>query len=333
MQKFLSLIIVILILYNIVKLKIYPEDNNNSTTIEQITSNNSSTNAHQASINNEPTISLNGNLFERTVSKIVINALKTEEGKVFFENILQPLNGPINPNDYTIEVHKDLVKTLFKINTFGSGNIGPASCGHVVTVFYQISDMNNNLISEDTKTFTLGSAPVMLGLDNIIIGMMVGESREAIIPAKYTVNNSNNTIFDDAYNYKVTVILKSILPQNFVKSNKVKIYDDEIAYRVPLLCGEKVSFNAKITRLSNGKILFDSKSTGQPIDMKIGDITYPLIFSYALQGKVQVGTRSVIAESKTFKALGSNLNKVIPHESLPIHEYLLLELNDFKQIK
>ncbi|MFV9856401.1 MAG: peptidylprolyl isomerase, partial [Rickettsia aeschlimannii] len=163
MQKFLSLIIVILILYNIVKLKISP-DNNNPTTIavEQTASNNSSTNENHTSINNEPPISLNGNLFERMVSKIVINALKTEEGKAFFENILQPLNGPINPNDYTIEVRKDLVKTLFKINTLGSGgNIGPASCGHVVTVFYQISDMNNTLISEDTKTFTLGSTPVM----------------------------------------------------------------------------------------------------------------------------------------------------------------------------
>ena len=330
MQKFLSLIIVILILYNIVKLKISP-DNNNPTTVEQTASNNSSTDENQTSINNEPSISLNGNLFERTVSKIVINALKTEEGKAFFENILQPLNGPINPNDYTIEVRKDLVKTLFKINTLGSGNTGPASCGHVVTVFYQISDMNNTLISEDTKTFTLGSAPVMLGLDNVIIGMMVGEAREAIIPAKYAVNNSNNIIFDDAYNYKVNVILKSILPQNFVKSNEVKIYDDEIAYRVPLLCGEKVSFNAKITRLSNGKILYDSKAKGQQIDMKIGDITYPLIFSYALQGKVTVGTRSVIAECKTFKTLGSNINKIISHESLPINEYLLLELGDFKQ--
>jgi len=287
-------------------------DDNNPAAVEQTASNNSSTDENQTSINNDTPISLNGNLFERTVSKIIINALKTEEGKAFFENILQPLNGPINPNDYTIEVRKDLVKSLF-------------------TVFYQISDINNNLISEDTKTFTLGSAPIMLGLDNIIVGMMVGEAREAIIPAKYAINNSNNIIFDNAYTYKVNVMLKSILPQNFVKNDEVKIYDDEIAYRIPLLCGEKVSFNAKITRLSNGKILYDSKAKGQKIDMKIGDITYPLIFAYALHGKVPVGTRSVIAEGKTFKALGSNINKIISHESLPVNEYLLLELNDFKQ--
>ena len=329
MQKFLSSIIVILILYNIVKLKISP-NNNNATIIEQTASNNSSTDTNQTSINNDNLTELSGNLFERTVSKIVINALKTEEGKAFFENILQPLNKPIDTKDYTIEVHKDLVGPLFKINTLGNGNIGPASCGHVVTVFYQISDINNNLISEDTKTFTLGSAPIMLGLDNVIVGMMVGEAREAIIPAKYAVNNSNNSISNDVYAYKVNVILKSIIPQNFVKSNEVKIFDDEIAYRIPLLCGEKVTFNAKITCLSNGKILYDSKEKGQ-ISMKIGDVTYPLIFSYALQGKVPVGTRTVIAKWKSFKALGSNTNKIISHESLPINEYLLLELNDFKQ--
>ncbi|HJD68009.1 MAG TPA: FKBP-type peptidyl-prolyl cis-trans isomerase [Rickettsia endosymbiont of Bembidion lapponicum] len=328
MQKLLSLIIVALVLYNIAKLKISSDDNN-ATIIEQASVNNSANNENQVSINNDPPVSLNGNLFERTISKIVINALKTEEGKAFFENILQPLNKPIDTKDYTIPVHKDLITSLFKINTIGTGNVGPASCGHVVTVFYQISDMSNNLISEDTKTFTIGSGAVMLGLDNVIVGMNVGQAREAIIPAKYAASvGANNDNTDSAY--RVNVMLKSILPQNFINSNEVKIYDNEIAYRIPLLCGEKIAFNAKITRLANGEVLYDSKAKGQKVDMKIGDITYPLIFSYALQGKVPVGTRTVIAKGQTFKALGSNINKIISQESLPLNEYLMLEINDFK---
>lgn len=328
MQKLLSLIIVALLLYNIVKLQI-SSDNNNSTIVEQASLNNSANDGNQISSNNDAPVSLNGNLFERMISKIVINALKTEEGRTFFENILQPLNKPIDTKDYSIPVYKDLISSLFKINTIGNGNIGPASCGHVVTVFYQISDINNNLITEGTKTFTLGSGSIMLGLDNVIIGMNVGQAREAIIPAKYAVNiGANNDNVDNSY--RVNVMLKSILPSNFIKSNEVKTYDDEIAYRVPLLCGEKVSFNAKITRLANGEILYDSKTKGQKINMKIGDITYPLIFSYALHGKVPVGTRTVIAKGQTFKALGSNINKIISQESLPLNEYLMLELNDFK---
>lgn len=324
MQRLISLIIVALILYNIVKLKISP-DNQDSMAVEKTTLNNSSTEGNQTSINNDPPVSLNGNLIERTISKIVINALNTEEGKAFFENILQPLNKPIDTKDYSIPVHKDLVSPLFKINTIGNGNIGPASCGHVVTVFYQISDIDNNLITEDTKTFTLGSGSVMLGLDNVIVGMNVGQAREAIISGKYAFNGANN--IDNSY--RVNVMLKSILPQNFVKSSEVKIYDDEIAYRVPLLCGEKVAFNAKITRLANGEVLYDSKSKGQKVDMKIGDITYPLIFSYGLQGKVPVGTRTIIAKGQTFKALGSSINKIISQELLPVNEYLMLEISDF----
>lgn len=326
MQKLLSLIIVALVLYNIAKLKLSSDDN--ATIVEQASVNNSANDENQVSINNNPPVSLNGNLFERTISKIVINALKTEEGKAFFENILQPLNKPIDTKDYTIPVHKDLITSLFKINTIGTGNVGPASCGHVVTVFYQISDMSNNLISEDTKTFTIGSGAVMPGLDNVIVGMNVGQAREAIIPAKYAASVGANN--DNADSARVNVMLKSILPQNFIKSNEVKIYDNEIAYRIPLLCGEKIAFNAKITRLANGEVLYDSKTKGQKVDMKIGDITYPLIFSYALQGKVPVGTRTVIAKGQTFKALGSNINKIISQESLPLNEYLMLEINDFK---
>lgn len=328
MQKFLTLIIVMLILYNIVKIKASPSLENNQkeqATVSNLASENRSLD------HAEPNNLLTGNLIEKTISKVIINALKTEEGRVFFENLLQPLNKPLDTENYTIEVHKDLITPLFKINTIGNGNIGPASCGHVVTVYYQLSDIDNNLLTEDTKTFTLGSRVILPGMDSIIVGMMVGQAREAIIPAKYAYYNQEyqSKNIDPNSPYRLNVVLKSILPQNFIQSNEVKVFDDEIAYRVPLLCGEKVAFDAKITRLSDGKILYDSKLSQKKIDMKIGDIAYPLIFSYALHGKVPVGTRTVIAKGKTFKATGSNLNKIISNDSLPLEEYLMLELNNF----
>ncbi|MFY9589834.1 FKBP-type peptidyl-prolyl cis-trans isomerase [Rickettsia endosymbiont of Halotydeus destructor] len=328
MQKLLTLLIVILILYNIVKIKSSSSLNDNPK--EQATTDNI-TGQNQSSLPAEPNSPLTGNLIEKTISKVIINALKTEEGRVFFENLLQPLNKPLDTENYTIEVHKDLVTPLFKINTIGTGNIGPASCGHLVTVYYQLSDIDNNLLTEDTKTFTLGSRAILPGMDSVIVGMMVGQTRTAIIPAKYAYYNQEyqNKNIDPNSPFRLNVVLKSILPQNFISSNEVKIFDDEIAYRMPLLCGEKVVFDAKITRLSDGKILYNSKLSEKKIDMKIGDITYPLIFSYALHGKVPVGTRTVIAKGRNFKATGSNLNKIIYHESLPLEEYLMLELSNF----
>ncbi|KAJ6644965.1 putative fatty acid oxidation complex trifunctional enzyme [Pseudolycoriella hygida] len=272
---------------------------------------------------------LTGNFLEKSISKIVINSLKTEQGRLFFENLLQSSNRSISQNDYIIEVNRDLVGTLFKINSFGEGSIGPATCGHVVTIKYQILDTNNNLINEATKTFSLGSWPIIPAIDMITNGMMVGQSRQAVIPPQYAYYNSKyrvENIDHDAY-YKVNIMLNSILPNNFVNPAEVKIFDNEIAYKIPLLCGDKVKFAAKITRLSNGEILYDSNKQDKNIEMKIGDINYPLIVSYALHGKVPVGTRTVIAKGKTFKALGSKVNHMLVQDKIEVDEFLMLELS------
>lgn len=112
--------------------------------------------------------------------------------------------------------------------------------------------------------------------------------------------------------------------------NEVKIFDNEIAYRMPLLCGDKVSFDAKITKLSDGKVIFDSAQNATKLNMKIGDINYPMIVSYALTGKVPVGTRTVIAKGRSFKAIGSNANRMLDQQHFPMEEYLMLELTNFQ---
>ncbi|WP_425360317.1 MULTISPECIES: FKBP-type peptidyl-prolyl cis-trans isomerase [unclassified Candidatus Tisiphia] len=324
MQKALTFIIAAAIIYSIVQMKMQspPEENAPKVQTSEAESNNNTNTPEQANI------PLTGNFLEKTVSKVLINALKTEEGRLFFENLLQPTNKPIADGKYTIEVNRDLIQPMFKINTFGNGTVGPATCGHVVTLHYQLLDINNNLLSENTKTFTLGSRAIMPGIDSVVVGMMVGQTRQAIFPTKYTSSNEENKDYDAPY--RVNIVLNSILPNNFVNSNEVKIFDDEIAYRMPLLCGDKVGIDAKITKLSNGQVLYDSTQEGKKLDIKIGDINYPLIVSYALHGKVPVGTRTVIAKGKLFKALGSNINKMLNQSKIPVDEYLMLELTNFQ---
>lgn len=324
MQKALTFIIAAAIIYSIVQMKMQspPEENAPKVQTSEAESNNNTNTPEQANI------PLTGNFLEKTVSKVLINALKTEEGRLFFENLLQPTNKPIADGKYTIEVNRDLIQPMFKINTFGNGTVGPATCGHVVTLHYQLLDINNNLLSENTKTFTLGSRAIMPGIDSVVVGMMVGQTRQAIFPTKYTSSNEENKDYDAPY--RVNIVLNSILPNNFVNSNEVKIFDDEIAYRMPLLCGDKVGIDAKITKLSNGQVLYDSTQEGKKLDIKIGDINYPLIVSYALHGKVPVGTRTVIAKGKLFEALGSNINKMLNQSKIPVDEYLMLELTNFQ---
>lgn len=331
MQKSLSLIIAAIIIYYIIQMKLQPlpEENKPVTEPKNITQNNNE--VTQIPEQHE----LTGNFLEKSISKVIINALKTEQGRAFFENLIQPKNQSLANGEYTIEVNRDFIQPLFKINTLGSGAQGPATCGHVATIHYQILDLNNNLISEETKTFTLGSRSIIPAIDIVTTGMMIGQTRQATVPAKYAYHEppyKKDGLAPDA-SYKVNIALNSILPNNFINPNEVKIFDDEIAYRIPLLCGDMAEFDAKITRLSNGQVLYDSKQDNKNITMKIGDITYPLIVSYALHGKTPVGARTVIAKGQTFKAPGSNINRMLNQSKIPVDEYLMLELTNFKNAK
>ena len=330
MQKTLSLIIAAAIIYSIVQMKMQsPKETSPTTKAEEATEEvQTAQNVQDISSAEQDNVPVSGNFFEKTISRVLINALKTEEGRLFFENLLQPMNKPITDGQYTIKVDRDLIQSMFKINSFGEGKIGHATCGHIVSVKYQLLDINNSLISEDTKTFTLGSKIINPNIDAVIVGQMVGQTRQALIPA--SMDNYKLGDISNKSPYKVNIVLNSILPNNYINVDEVKIFDDEIAYKTPLLCGDKVKFMAKITRLSDGAVLYDSVEKGRQIDIKIGDINYPLIISYALHGKVPVGTRTVIARGKSFKALGSNVNKMLNQDIIHPDEYLMLELTNFQ---
>lgn len=328
MQKTLSLIITAAVLYYIVQSRW--EDNVKETTQTSAINSQSPTNNQTANIVNP---NLEGNFIEKTLSKVLINILKTEDGRLFFENILQPMNKPFTGTEHSYKINNtNFLNSLFKINTFGEGKTGPASCGHIVTIHYQILTTNNAVVEEQTRTYTLGTKMIIPGLDSVIVGMMVGQTRQALIPAKYAYYNEKyrKDGMDPDTPYKVNLTLKEILPANFIKEDEVKIFDDEIAYKIPLMCGDYATFDAKITKLSNGTVIFDSEITGTKINMTIGDLNYPLIFSHALFSKIPIGTRTVIIKGKAFQSLGARVSKIFPKEQLPPNEYFMLELKNFQ---
>jgi hypothetical protein len=216
---------------------------------------------------------------------------------------------------------------MFDIKTFGEGNVGPATCGHVVTVAYKILAMNNMVISENTVSYPLGSNQIAPGVDAVIVGMKIGQTRHAVISNKYT--DEARSPSDKVDSFKLNVLLKEIIPQNFVDEDDVKIFDDEIAYKLPLLCGNNAIYNARITKLNNGKVIYDSKDRAK-INMQIGNLSYPVIFSYALHNKIPVGTRTVIAKGRLFKSFITEFSTIFPNTKLPEEEFFMLELYDFE---
>jgi hypothetical protein len=270
-------------------------------------------------------VELGGTFIEKTISSVLLNVLKTDEGRLFLESLIQPMNKAVAGSGSGFEMNSDkFINALFKINTFGEGEKGPASCGHVVTAQYKILSLTNTVLEENTATFPLGSDKIAPGLDAVIVGMKTGQTRHATISSKYLPETAS----DKPSAYKVNVLLKEIMPENFVDNN-VKIFDDQLAYRVPLLCGGKAVYDAKITKLSNDKIIYNSVESGKKITMQIGNLTYPVIFSHSLHNKIPLGTRTVIAKGKLFKSYLSNFSTIFPDTTLPEDEYFMVEFFNF----
>jgi hypothetical protein len=320
MQKLLTLIITAAILYMVFQHNI----NNIKPPASEINPKPENNNSSQ-----QVAPDVTGNFVEKTISNVLINVLKTDEGKMFFENILQPANSPLAGSGQGFRINNDnLIEAMFDIKTFGEGSQGPATCGHVVTVSYKILSPNNMVITEKTATYPLGSGQIAPGVDAVIVGMKTGQTRQAIISSKYTDNISQAPEGKPEI-FKLNVILKEIMPQNFVGSD-VKIFDDEIAYKLPLLCGNRAVYHAKITKLSSGEVIYDSKASGAKLNMQIGNLSYPIIFSHALHNKIPVGTRTVIATGRLFKSFIADSSAIFPETILPEDEFFMLELFDFE---
>ena len=241
------------------------------------------------------------------------------------ESMLQPMNKSVAGSGSGFQMNNDsFINSIFKISTFGEGEKGPSSCGHIVTVQYKILSTSNVVLEEKTATFPLGSGKIAPGLDAVIVGMKTGQTRHATITSKYIPETAQ----DKVSMFKINVLLKEIVPDNFI-GDDVKIFDDQLAYRIPLVCANKAIYDAKITRLGNGEIVYNSVDTGKKINMVIGNLNYPVIFSHALHNKIPVGTRTVIAKGKLFKSYASDHSTIFPDKKLPENEYFMVEFFNF----
>lgn len=321
MNKMLTYIVGALIIYAIVDSKMTEKQQNNVIKKHDA-------NEQTSKEDTELDISPSGNMFEKSLSNLLVNVLKTPEGRTFFENMIQPKNKSTLGDDLGFKLNgTQIIEGLFKIQTNGEGTVGPASCGHVVHANYQILTMDNIIVEESKKTFRLGSNEIMPGLENVIIGMYIGQTRSAIIPASFAYNKQLSEDKKPGLNYQVKVTLIDIIPKTFITKD-VKIFDDAIAYKTPCICGSRVSFDMLVTKI-NGEVVYNSKTTGQKIQMILGDMSYPMIISHGLTGKIPVGNRTIIAQGKYFRSLGdAKINNIFKNQQLPMDEYFLIEFSD-----
>ena len=249
-------------------------------------------------------LAVEGGIIEKSLSKILINVIKTPEGRSFLEHIVRPANSPLS-GEYTLKINNDsFIKDIFKTKIVTEGEGPKVSCGHIVTVDYQITNSRRFIVESGKKTFALGSRDVIIGLNNVIVGMRKGESKIAQIHKHYAYESpyfKGKPPVDPTDYYIVKVSLIEAIPHNFI-DDSVKIFDDEVSYSIPYLCGDNAIFDANIMKI-DGTSIYDSKTKGKQISMILGDGLYPMIFSHALFNKTPFGTRTVICKGQYLRGL------------------------------
>ena len=268
-----------------------------------------------------------GNIIERSLSKVAVNVLKTEDGQRFFSKMITPeMQRLQGQNDYRIDIRDTkLIENMLSLRTLRQGKGSSVTCGHMVEVYYVLS-RNGEEILETKEMRALGSKSEIPILDSVVVGMKVGEVREAIIPKEFTLTMAEK---HPRESYTVRIALESVSSNNLIKPESIRIFDDTVSYNIPYLCGDTAEFDAKITSISDGKVIFDTILNKQKVRMSVGDTLHPLIFSYALFNKPPIGMRTLIVQGKYFdNFMGKSQNAILP-DPLNRQEFYLLELNNF----
>jgi hypothetical protein len=330
MHRLMSLILIIVVIYTVIKAKnggkdpFFGEAINSDAYIEGT--------ATPQYVPEETTPKMEGGFLEKTLSTIIINTLKTERGRIIIEKMIQPANTPLVDKDYSLKINNmNIIDSKFRIKTTKEGQgDAKAICGHSVNITYRVVNMKDMIIESGKKSMILGDARIFKGMDNIIIGMKIGESRSAIIPEEFAYEAfgfKGKKPANPSHDYKVEVTLDGILSEIFI-DNKVKIFDDEISFKMPTLCGDIVSSDVKITTL-NGDDIFDSKALKQEVKFKLGDLSYPVIFSYGLFNKQDKGTRTIIFSGKYLRSfMNSASSAIFPNDQPEADQFYMLEFEN-----
>jgi hypothetical protein len=265
---------------------------------------------------------IEGGFIERTISKIMINVLKTPQGQETFIKMIQPLSDGKNTDNFVLEMNNsNFIKKIFEIETNGNEKPIKAICGNIVDVEYLIQDFAKGTSETKRENIELGSQKADLALSNIIVGMSEGQKRKATIKEKFF----QNALSENQMPKKIEVTLHKIIEKQFIDLSKIKIFDNVVNHYVPYLCGDKIDFEIKISKI-DGTEIFKSK-TGETESYRVGDRSFPMIFAYSLFNKTKSGTRTIITPAKYLKTFD---DKLFPTFNIKNNnsEYYLIDIKD-----
>ncbi len=327
-QKALTLFIVVVIVYSLLK-------ENISTVLPLDTMFDSTQKTEQEIKDKEKDVSdkakdfeksMEGNFIERSISKIVSNVIKTEEGKELFTKMIRPTNSFAENNGITIKFDdKKILNSLFKMTEITQGHGMSACCGDKVKINYKLYK-SEGTENQDLELILGDSELKNNFITSLFVGMKKNSKISALVP-----NNSKNLSMNDLQvdHTKYTQIEASLIEilHSDINPSEIKIFNDGFSYFLPVLCGDKIKFNLVIEDLT-GKILFTTEKEKAKIEMNLGDKQFPAIFSYAIFNQTISVNRTIIAPAKYLR----NFEKKFNLSNLNNNQYILMKITDLENL-
>ncbi len=266
---------------------------------------------------------------ENFIANILIKLSESEKGGKFLLRLIRPIG--IAQDKATWQTNNtNYLDTVFNIqrqspiDTMDAkatvANNKVAYCGAEVVIDYQIS--KGQILAKQEQSFRLQLGQgILLALENIIIGMHEGQTLSAHIPYWYagSLQEFMSSNEEKGAGLQLNVkLIKVISPE--IKN--IRIFDDLVSLDEPILCGNPVSLNLKISKI-NGQLIFQG-----PLDYNLGEKNYPLIFSYALFNKPLSSNRVAIVPTSLLKNAKAKLGKMaeaFKYEEFKREEFVLLE--------
>jgi hypothetical protein len=257
------------------------------------------------------------NFAANTIAKIA----ESEQGKELLERIVRPLTNENNEQELHINNRIYLYSMLGIKSLKNSASNKIAYCGADVIASYQISNEQGLIVDKHNAELHLGDNKNVV-LENVLVDMEEGETRDANIPYWYAqeLKNHMTSQKEKSEGLKLKVTLHQLKSPPITN---VRIFDDIIAMQPTFLCGNEIKTNVKITKF-NGEIIFNG-----PIQYKLGSNAYPLIFSYILFNKLPQAARTSLVPASYLKNLqhkGQQISSKFPKAS---DELLLIEFNQY----
>ncbi len=326
MRKYLTIAIIVVIIYNIfldkkTSRRASSEKISTETTATQQSSESAKSVAQEKT--EDTKISENSDkdketqksgAVERVLSNAMSSFLQSPVGVKFAKTMLTVKDKDLKTNSVAFATNGfSALKREYQVETLTLPveNIRSV-CGQKILLNYIVLNKDGKEIKTEDVEYRIGSSEIE-ELNILTPGLRINEAIRANFLSKQRAEGK-----EDSENYKIIMVILKHLTALDADYSKIKIFDDYITTSRPVICGDNVKFHYKVLKI-NGDTIDDNLIT-----FKVGDNNYPQVLSHIIENMPTIGSRTVILPEKY---LHNKNKKRLFNIKDSSSDYVILEIN------